>query len=113
MGPGDDSVTGSQMAAILAELGPVSPARPSPPSAEGRSRGRLWCRINEGKWFGGVCLGIAAYGGFRVDTGVRTVVLLLTLRGLLAVAYLVLLLVLPVVPTVTDYERQRDAPRYT
>jgi phage shock protein C len=57
----------------------------------------------------GGCLGIAAYGGFRVDTGVRTVVLLLTLRGLLAVAYQVL----PLVPTVTDYERQRDAPRYT
>ncbi|MEH0929879.1 hypothetical protein [Micromonospora sp. CPCC 205558] len=41
--------------------------------------------------------------------------MLLTLLtgGLLAVVYLVLLLVLPVVPTVTDYERQRDAPRYT
>ncbi|MEV4625043.1 PspC domain-containing protein [Micromonospora sp. NPDC049523] len=110
----DDSVTGAQMAAILAELGPVSPARPSPPSADRGSRGRFWCRINEGKWFGGVCLGIAAYGGFRVDW-VRTVVLLLTLLtgGLLAVVYLVLLLMLPVVPTVTDYERQRDALRHT
>lgn len=112
-GSGDDSVSGAQMAAILAEFGPVTPARPSPPSPERRSRGRFWCRINEGKWFGGVCLGIAAYGGFRVDW-VRTVVLLLTLLtgGLLAAPYLVLLLVLPVVPTVTDYERQRDAPRY-
>jgi phage shock protein PspC (stress-responsive transcriptional regulator) len=110
---GDDPATNAQMAAILAELGPVSPARAALPSAEVRSRGRYWCRINEGKWFGGVCLGIAAYGEFRVDW-VRTVVLLLTLLtgGLLAVAYLVLLLVLPVVPTVTDYERQRDAPRY-
>ncbi|MGA4730452.1 PspC domain-containing protein [Micromonospora taraxaci] len=113
-GSGDDSVTGAQMAAILAELGPVSPARPSSPSPAGRSDGRFWCRINEGKWFGGVCLGIAAYGGFRVDW-VRTVVLLLTMLtgGFLAVPYLVLLLVLPVVPTVTDYERQRDATRYT
>ncbi|MGW4680935.1 PspC domain-containing protein [Micromonospora taraxaci] len=113
-GSGDDSVTGAQMAAILAELGPVSSARPSSPSPAGRSDGRFWCRINEGKWFGGVCLGIAAYGGFRVDW-VRTVVLLLTMLtgGFLAVPYLVLLLVLPVVPTVTDYERQRDATRYT
>ncbi|QDY11170.1 PspC domain-containing protein [Micromonospora sp. HM134] len=112
-GSGDDPVTGAQMAAILTELGPVSTARPAPPFAAGRSRGRFWCRINEGNWFGGVCLGIAAYGEFRVDW-VRTVVLLLTLftGGLLAVPYLVLLLVLPVVPTVTDYERQRDAPRY-
>ncbi|MHA4947884.1 PspC domain-containing protein [Micromonospora sp. SD19] len=110
---GDDAVTGARMTAILAELGPVSPARPAPPSVQGRSRGRFWCRINEGKWFGGICLGVAAYGEFRVDW-VRTVVLLLTLvtGGLLGVAYLVLLLVLPVVPTVTDYERQRDAPRY-
>ncbi|WP_238643881.1 PspC domain-containing protein [Micromonospora cabrerizensis] len=101
------------MAGILAEFGPVSSARPSPSPAEKPSRGRFWCRINEGKWFAGVCLGIAAYGGFRVDW-VRTVVLLLTMLtgGLLAVAYLVLLLVLPVVPTVSDYERQRDAPRY-
>ncbi|MEV8515162.1 PspC domain-containing protein [Dactylosporangium sp. NPDC051484] len=104
---GEDSVTGDQMAAILAEFGPVSPARPSPPSAESGSRGRFWCRINEGKWFGGVCLGVAAYGGFRIDW-VRTVVLLLTVLtgGLLAVPYLVLLLVLPAVPTVRDYERQ-------
>ncbi|MET7751019.1 PspC domain-containing protein [Micromonospora sp. NPDC005367] len=111
---GAEPVTGPQMAAILAELGPVSPAHSAPPSTVEGSRGRFWCRINEGKWFGGICLGIAAYGQFRVDW-VRTVVLLLTLvtGGLLAVAYLVLLLVLPVVPTVTDYERQRDAPRYT
>ncbi|MER5458314.1 PspC domain-containing protein [Micromonospora sp. NPDC002389] len=110
---GDGPVTSARMAAILAEFGPVSPARPAPPPAEGRPRGRFWCRINEGKWFGGVCLGIAAYGEFRVDW-VRTVVLLLTLftGGLLAVAYLVLMLVLPVVPTVAEYERRRDAPRY-
>ncbi|WFE36213.1 PspC domain-containing protein [Micromonospora sp. WMMD975] len=109
-GPGHEPVTGAQMATVLAELGPVSPARPAPPSpAEGRPRGRFWCRIDEGKWFGGVCLGIAAYGGFGVDW-VRTVVLLLTLLtgGALAVPYLVLLLLLPVVPTVADYERQRD-----
>ena len=104
--PRDAPVTGARMAAILAELGPVGPG----PAAG--SRGRFWCRIDEGKWFGGVCLGIAAYGGFRVDW-VRTVVLLLTLLtgGLLAVPYLVLLLFLPAVPTVTDYERRRDAPR--
>ncbi|MFG2062627.1 PspC domain-containing protein [Micromonospora sp. NPDC048871] len=109
---GDNPVTGTQMAAILADLGPVSPVRPAPPPAEGGSRGRFWCRIHEGKWFGGICVGVAAYGEFRVDW-VRTVVLLLSMvtGGLLAVVYLVLLLVLPVVPTVADYERQRDTPR--
>jgi phage shock protein C len=109
-----DPVTGPQMAALLAEFGPVSPARPAPPLAEGRPRGRFWCRINEGKWFGGICLGIAAYGEFGVDW-VRTVVLLLTLitGGFIALPYLVLLLVLPVVPTVAEYEHRRDTPRYT
>ncbi|SCF47204.1 phage shock protein C (PspC) family protein [Micromonospora matsumotoense] len=111
-GPALDPVTGAQMAAILTEFGPVSPAGPPPPSVTPRPRGRFWCRIDEGKWFGGVCLGIAAYGGFRVDW-VRTVVLLLTLvtGGLLGIPYLVLLLALPAVPTVIDYERRRDAPR--
>ncbi|QDY09337.1 PspC domain-containing protein [Micromonospora sp. HM134] len=111
-GPGAAPVTGARMTAILAELGPVGPAHPAPPGVGAGVRGRFWCRIPEGGWFGGVCLGLAAYGGFRVDW-VRTVVLLLTLftGGLLAVAYLVLLFVLPVVPTVADYERRRDAPR--
>lgn len=111
-GPGRAPVTGAQMAAILTGFGPVRPAGPLPSSAAQRPGGRFWCRIDEGKWFGGVCLGIAAYGGFRVDW-VRTVVLLLTLvtGGLLGIPYLVLLLVLPVVPTVTDYQRRRDAPR--
>ncbi|WP_307799261.1 PspC domain-containing protein [Micromonospora antibiotica] len=111
-GPGRAPVTGAQMAAILDGFGPVRPAGPPPPAAGQRPRGRFWCRIDEGKWFGGVCLGIAAYGDFRVDW-VRTVVLLLTLvtGGLLGIPYLVLLLVLPTVPTVADYRRRRDAPR--
>ncbi|GIF47702.1 phage shock protein C (PspC) family protein [Asanoa ferruginea] len=99
-------VTGAEMAAVLAELGPV---RPTVPAARVQPRGRFWCRIKEGNWFGGVCLGIAARGEFDVDW-VRTVVLLLTLvtGGLLGVAYLILLLFLPVVPTVAEYERLRD-----
>jgi phage shock protein PspC (stress-responsive transcriptional regulator) len=113
-GSREDPVTGTRMATILAELGRVSPARPVPPSPAGRPRGRFWCRIKEGNWFGGVCLGVAAYGEFDVEW-VRTVVLFLTLLtgGLLAVVYLILLLVLPVVPTVNEYERQRDTPRET
>jgi phage shock protein C len=101
-------VTGAEMAAILAELGPV---RPTLPTAAGRPRGPFWCRINEGKWFGGICLGIAARGEFGVEW-MRTVVLLLTLvtGGSLGVVYLILLLFLPVVPSVAEYQRLRDAP---
>lgn len=109
-GAQQEALTGAQMTALLAELGPVHPAHHAPSPPEAAPRGRFWCRIDEGKWFGGVCLGIAAYGGFRVDW-VRTVVLLLSLLtgGLLAVGYLALMLILPVVPTVGDYERQRGA----
>jgi phage shock protein C len=105
---GTGPVSGDQMAAILADLGPVS-ADPVPRS---EPRGRFWCRIDEDKWFGGVCLGIAAYTGYGSDW-VRTVVLLLTVLtgGLLAVPYLVLMVVLPVVPTMDDYLDLRDAPR--
>ena len=106
-----DPVTGDQMAAILSEVGAISPTRLQAP-AHAATRGRFWCRITEGKWFGGICLGIAAYGEFRVDW-VRTVVLLLTLftGGLLGVVYLVLLLVLPVVPTMSEYKHVRDEPQ--
>jgi len=110
-----EQVSGSELRAILAAIGPVRPVDQSQPdhrTVGAPPRGRFWCRIQEGRWFGGICLGVAAYGDFRVDW-VRTVVLLLTLftGGLLGFAYLVLVLVLPPVPTVADYKRMRDAPR--
>lgn len=76
------------------------------------ARGRFWCRIQEGKWFGGLCGGIAAYGNFRIDW-VRTVFIIggLVTGGLLGVAYLVALLFVPSIASVAEYERQRDASR--
>lgn len=107
-------ISEEQMFAILTEIGPASPTHaPSPqPVDANRPRGRFWCRIQDGKWFGGICLGLAAYASFRVDW-VRTVVLILTLftGGILAVVYLILLLVLPAVPTLAEYEHLRDGPR--
>ncbi|MEV4536210.1 PspC domain-containing protein [Asanoa sp. NPDC049518] len=95
------------MSAILADIGPVGDANPSPP------RGRFWCRIDEKKWVGGICGGLAAYGELSLDW-TRTIALaLLVFRGgLLAIPYLVLLFVLPVVPTFAEYERRRDTPRH-
>jgi phage shock protein C len=105
-------VTRDQIQAILAGLGTISSDSARPVVGAGATRGRFWCRITEGKWFGGICLGIAAYGTFRVDW-VRTVILLLTILtgGILAVVYLILLLVLPVVSDVSEYEHRRDSPR--
>jgi len=100
-----DVLTGTRMTAILADLGPVGVAHPSPP------RGRFLCRIQEKQWFGGICGGLAAYGNVSLDW-TRTIVLALLVLtgGLLAIPYLVLLFVLPVVPTFAEYERQRDSP---
>jgi phage shock protein PspC (stress-responsive transcriptional regulator) len=108
----DGPVAAAQMTALLAEAGPVRAAQPASEPRTASARGRFWCRIVEGRWFGGICLGIAARGELRVDW-VRTVVLLLTLftGGLLGVVYLILLLVLPPVPSVEEYRRLRDAPR--
>lgn len=106
-----DPISGEQVRAIVGDIGAVQTEQPLQERGHGVPRGRFWRRIEEGKWLGGICLGIAAYGHFRVDW-VRTVVLLLTLftGGLLAVIYLVLLLVLPVVPTMAEYERRRGNP---
>lgn len=109
-----------QMRVILHEIGPVNqdpvPVDPSVANASrvrtvSVPRGRFWCRIDEGKWFGGICQGIAARGNFDV-AWVRTVVLFLLLvtGGIVGLIYLALLLVLPEVPTVAEYERLRDSP---
>lgn len=84
--------------------GPVAP--PLPP------RGRFLCLIKEGRWIGGICLGIAAYGEFRVDW-VRTIFVILGLvtGGTMIAIYLIAMLFLPVVASVPEYERLRDAPR--
>ncbi len=61
---------------------------------------------------GGICLGIAARGSFRVDW-VRTVAILLLLLtgGPLGIAYIALLPFLPPVTTVEKYRRLCDTPR--
>lgn len=112
--PPKDRITGSDMGTVLAAIGRIEREdlpRAGSTTSQQPTRGRFLCRIQEGGWFGGICLGVAAYGGFRVDW-VRTVFLLLGLvsGGLLILVYLALLLVLPVVQTVGEYERRRDSP---
>ena len=62
------------------------------------------CRIEKGKFLGGLCLGIATRAELRVDW-VRTVVLLLGLvtGGLLIPVYLITLLFVPRFQTVEEY----------
>ena len=107
-GPIDDT----QMAHVLAETGAVQSPQPFGTSTFRSPRGAFWCRIDQGKWFGGICLGIAARGQFNVDW-VRTIMFLLLLLtgGLLGLIYLALLLILPRVETVAEYQRLRDSPK--
>lgn len=105
-------VDDTEMTRILAEFGIVAGADPANRTVAAKPRGRFWCRIKEGSWFGGICLGIAARGHF--DPGwTRTVIffLLLLTGGLIGVVYLVLLLVFPMVPTVAEYERLTKLPK--
>lgn len=104
-----DPVDDVDMRHLLSEAGPVNSYPSSASEADEPARGPFWCRIVEGKWFGGLCLGIAARGNFRVDW-VRTIAIFLGLvtAGLIALVYLALLLVLPSVSSVAEYEQLRD-----
>ena len=103
-------VEDAEMARVLSEAGAVEIQHPTDERYPGPPRGPFWCRIDQGKWFGGICLGIAARGEFRVDW-VRTIAIFLALitGGLIGVVYLALLLFLPRVESVEEYRRLRDA----
>lgn len=107
---GGAAVDDDQMARILGETGPVRSQHPVPPTGS-RARGPFWCRIDEGKWFGGLCAGIAARGEFRLDW-VRTMAILLLFLsgGLIGVGYLAVLPFLPRVATVGEYRELCAAP---
>lgn len=118
--PGE-AVTAEQMAGVLTAVGPVDGGHPDAPSDAtpvtaagpvGEPRGRFLCRITEGQTMAGVCTGVAAYTQVGHEA-VQWVFFFLALftGGLFALVYLVLVVVLPVVPTVAEYERMRDAPR--
>jgi phage shock protein PspC (stress-responsive transcriptional regulator) len=99
---GVPAATKSDVLAILEEIGPVDPdvahaTAPSMPPSAGR---RLY-RIHEGELIGGVCTGLAAYADLDV-TLVRLLFVVLTILtgGVLALAYLVMMFVVPVAPTV-------------
>lgn len=110
-------VTTPEIRAIIAEMGPVedtsapggfetaggSPPPPAPAGGEREGPRRLF-RIREGRMLGGVCNGIAAYIGLDV-TLIRLVFVVLGLItfGAAALAYLVLLIVVP--PAQTPAEK--------
>ncbi len=65
---------------------------------------RRLCRIEEGKWFFGVCKGLAAYSSIGVEW-VRSIFIIVSVfsGGVPILIYLILAFVLPVVRTNEDY----------
>lgn len=126
----DDStgpITDSQMQAVLTQAGTISTEK-SGPDPDTSSRGLFWARITEGRWLGGICLGVAARGSFnpawvRGIAGVAVFLLagilgplgqgipMLLFLAAVALGYLVLMLVLPPVASVAEYRRLSTAPR--
>ncbi|HEY8230390.1 MAG TPA: PspC domain-containing protein [Rhodanobacteraceae bacterium] len=92
--------------AVLRQVGTVdldngnSAPRPTQPF-----RPRRLCRILEGKWFSGVCVGLAAYSSIDVNW-VRAIFVLATIftSGVVILVYLALMFALPVVQTHDEYE---------
>lgn len=88
------------IARMLADAGPVEAERPP------YGTHALWlCRVQRGKWFGGLCLGLATRANLRLDW-VRTfaILFLFLTSGLLGVAYLIALIFVPRMETVEQYK---------
>jgi|GEM_PF-2347323 len=99
---GANHIDGPTMSKILGDAGPLDSAQPVQPV---RTTDLPWiCRVQQGKWFGGLCLGLAIRRGFRVDW-VRTIAIffLLITGGLLGVAYLIALIFVPSMETPEAY----------
>lgn len=102
----DRIITGHEVDSILAQIGMVDLDNGASQVREPRGfRPRRLCRILEGKWFSGVCVGLAEYSSIDVDW-VRTIFVLATVftGGVVILIYLALMFVLPVVQTHDEYE---------
>lgn len=107
LGSPEKTIDGHQMTEVIRTLGSVEPD-PDHSTQTGSALGRrFWSRIDEGKWFGGICVGIATRGHLRLDW-VRTigVFLMLLTGGLIGIVYLALWLILPRVATIHEYEQR-------
>lgn len=103
---GGQVIAGSEVDAVLGQVGTVDPGSGSGQARQAPSmRPRRFCRIEQGKWIGGVCEGLAVRSGIRVDW-VRTIFILAAVftSGLMVLVYLALVLALPALQTRDEYE---------
>lgn len=97
-------ITEAEINEIISEMGPVEGEETKTEAAQEKTEEstspKRFYRIREGKIIGGVCTGLAAY--FNVDISiVRVTVILLALvtQGIVFIAYLVAMLVVPMADT--------------
>lgn len=127
-GRGESPVDQDRMREILDQVGPVVSEPASIEPTGNRYPAPTWCRILEGKWLTGVCLGISAATRSSV-AWVRAIYVAVTLVGgallapfsdyvmlvffgLSVLLYLAMSLLLPPVSSIAEYRRRspgRDA----
>jgi phage shock protein C len=97
-------VNRDEVDAILAQVGAVDTGSGDTKVESPLDRPRRLCRIEEGRWIAGVCVGLATYSSVAVDW-VRTIFVIGTMvtGGVLALVYLVLMFALPVARTHDEY----------
>jgi len=105
---GDDRVVSrKEVDVVLDEIGMVNAGNgdgAAETTATPFDRPRRLCRIDEGKWFFGVCNGLAAYSGISVEW-VRSIFVIVTVftGGIPILIYLVMAFALPNVQNLGEY----------
>lgn len=96
---GLERIDSRTMAGIIADAGPID-VEPS----RGAERLSWLYRVEQGKWFGGLCLGLSTRSDLNNDW-VRTfaILFLFLTGGLLGVVYLIAMIFVPRVETVEQY----------
>jgi phage shock protein PspC (stress-responsive transcriptional regulator) len=102
--PENRVVSRKEIDVVLDEIGAVNAGNGDAADTAQLGRPRRLCRIEEGKWFFGVCQGLAAYSGITVDW-VRAIFVIVSVftGGIPVLIYLVLMFALPVVRTYDEY----------
>lgn len=127
---GGSPVDAGQMRSTLSQVGPVVSGSEEPDTKGVEDQVPTWCRVLDGKWLTGVCLGISAATEANV-AWVRAIYVAVTIVGgallapfseyvmlvffgLSVLVYLALSLLLPPVESVAEYRRlspRRNAAR--
>jgi phage shock protein PspC (stress-responsive transcriptional regulator) len=98
-------IAGSEVDAALGQVGTVDLASSNGQTRRTPSmRPRRFCRVEQGKWIGGVCTGLAIRSGIGVEW-VRTIFVLAAVftSGIVVLVYVALVFALPVLPTCDEY----------